>query len=684
MSGNKIKLKKNISKNLIQDLNNQNKLELFSPLTRPKISIKKIILDCLSLEGNKKKNDINFSQNKSTPKHKSFSLNKYSIIKNPSNIKFGNRNHNSHTKIIINCLDGKQKNKIHKNINANYTTQKSGDASPVEFQIEKENKIYGINSRNTQQYWKSHKINCITLKKKNEPITRNINKEKEELTNFKDNRDTLSPIFPTKLNCFLNNNKGNNTAGKKELFHNSVYEKKIEPLKLFDYDVSSSSSSIDKDKESEENAIHIDGTNKENNKEEKSEKDIVNDYRIKISGELSNELNGNKEDENKKKILQKITNLSLNKNKDNKNLQKPRKSFQINTNKYSLTQSRKEIPVISSIVTKAGICDDKEKINQDSYLIIENLFFQNINIYGIYDGHGDNGHLISKFISDFMNDYYKNKFNYYLNEDDKNNVLKEKITDTFLKDYNKIIKKNTLLLDQEINTKIKYDISQSGSTSVMVFLIDDILICSNVGDSQCFLFNCSSEDLWTYESLSKQHLPSDENEKKRIIENGGEIHPYYGEDGIFEGPDRIYAKKKIYPGLIMSRTIGDLEAKKIGVISEPDIILKKIDNNSKYLVIGSDGLWDVIKPYDIIRMTRPFFNKGDIEGITQTLMKKAVNQWTKNQEERDDITIIVVFIGIPNNFLINNKNNFLNKIEETEDDKEFSSKKLIGYNDNDD
>ena len=213
----------------------------------------------------------------------------------------------------------------------------------------------------------------------------------------------------------------------------------------------------------------------------------------------------------------------------------------------------------------------------------------------------------------------------------------------------------------------------------MVFLLDDILICSNVGDSQCYLFKCSSQDLWTYESLSIQHLATDENEQKRIIEKGGEIHPYYEENGIFEGPDRIYAKNQIYPGLVMSRTIGDLEAKKIGVISDPDIILKKIDNNSKFLVIGSDGLWDVIKPYDIIRRARPFFNKGDIEGVSNILMKKAVNQWKKNNEERDDITIIVVFIGTPNN-LINEKKNFLNKIEESEKDKEVSSKQLNEIN----
>ena len=202
----------------------------------------------------------------------------------------------------------------------------------------------------------------------------------------------------------------------------------------------------------------------------------------------------------------------------------------------------------------------------------------------------------------------------------------------------------------------------------MLFLSNDNLICANIGDSQCFLFNCSQEDLWSFEQITNPHLASDEEEQKRIIANGGEIHPYYEQDGIYEGPDRIYAKNKGYPGLIMSRTIGDFEAKKIGVISDPDIVIKKIDSNVKFVVLGSDGLWDVVKPYDIIRIVRPFFNKGDIDGACQTLMKKATQQWAKEKEERDDITFIIIFIGTPNNCIVNEKNNFLKKIEEIEND----------------
>ena len=263
-----------------------------------------------------------------------------------------------------------------------------------------------------------------------------------------------------------------------------------------------------------------------------------------------------------------------------------------------------------------------------------------------------------------MKDFFTDKLNYLLTEEDKQNLFTHNITDIFLKNYEKILKSISSKIDQALNTSINFDISQSGSTSVMLFILNDILICSNIGDSQCYLFNCSSEDLWTFEALSHQHLASDENEQKRILESGGEVHPYYEEDGVFEGPDRVYAKNKVYPGLVMSRTFGDLEAKKIGVISEPDIIMKKIDNNSKFVVLASDGLWDVLKPYDVNRIVRPFFNKGDIEGASQALMKKAMQQWIKDKEERDDITIIVVFIGIPNHCLISEKHNSLKKIDE--------------------
>ena len=412
------------------------------------------------------------------------------------------------------------------------------------------------------------------------------------------------------------------------------------------------------------------------------------DSTFKISDdELSNELNecDAEKDHRKKSLIEKklllsSKNISIENDVNKEIKQSNKKSEKIDiscknmtsrlylaTNKNKISTFNNNI-ILSSVITIPGILDEKEKINQDSYFIKENIFKENFNIYGVFDGHGDNGHLISKYISEYMNEYFTNKLNYFLSEEDKENLFIENITNIFLKNHIQILKNTSLNIDNLLETSINYDISQSGSTSVMLFLLNKTLICSNIGDSQCFLFNCSSEDLWTFESLSKLHLASNENEQKRILEQGGEIHPYYDQNGIFEGPDRIYAKNKVYPGLVMSRTFGDLEAKKIGIISEPEIIMKEIDNNSKYVILGSDGLWDVVKPYDVIRIVRPYFNKGDTEGACQALMKKAKFQWVKDKEERDDITIIVIFIGTPNNCLISEKHHSLKKIDEIDND----------------
>ena len=70
-------------------------------------------------------------------------------------------------------------------------------------------------------------------------------------------------------------------------------------------------------------------------------------------------------------------------------------------------------------------------------------------------------------------------------------------------------------------------------------------------------------------------------------------------------------------------TVPDLDGKKIGIISDPEIVTKKINENSKFIVIGSDGLWDVIQPYDVSRIARTYFNKGDIDGACKNLLKKA-------------------------------------------------------------
>jgi len=56
----------------------------------------------------------------------------------------------------------------------------------------------------------------------------------------------------------------------------------------------------------------------------------------------------------------------------------------------------------------------------------------------------------------------------------------------------------------------------------------------------------------------------------------------------------------MYPGLKISRTLGDLISHQIGVTSEPDIKIMNLSSNDKYFIAASDGLWEFIGPDELI------------------------------------------------------------------------------------
>ena len=627
------------------------KLKYLSPLNHPKISIQKVSIDCNIPKENIKNDKIKPLK---IPIKKSLSIDqKYKLNSNQIINKKLLTN-----KIVINCLDENEtKGKL--NLNGNNWGLRSNDASP----------IVNIQDNYFNNQYKRNSHHCKSLKmEKNKGLI-------HEIKNYVNNNK-----IPSKFQSNKKENKpisllSNDYNNKKMSFTSMAFRKEERKLNLNDLDNSSedekesekiiSCKEEEGDKNSEEknkkeNAYNSSKSSISDNEKDENKLVINSKFNIKDKNVLKEIID--KKDEDSDKL--KENNLKEKKfnNENHKNLIKSRKKG------YRYSMNQKEIPllnkniIISSVITKPGICDEEEKVNQDSYLIKESIFNEDLNLYGIFDGHGENGHLISKYISKYINDYFLNCKNFVDNKDDLS-TLKNDIKNIFLEKKQEIINKCQNSLDSDLNTKINFDISQSGSTSILLFLTEETLICSNIGDSQCYLFKCTDEDMWTYESLSKIHKPNDEEEKKRILENGGEIHPFYDQDGFFEGPDRIYAKGKAYPGLSLSRSIGDLEGKKIGIISEPEIIAKNIDKSHKYIIMGSDGLWDVIKPYDANRIVRPYFNKGDIDGACKILLKKAEAIWRKNNEERDDITIIIIFIGKPNIYLKKEDNNLLNEVE---------------------
>lgn len=87
----------------------------------------------------------------------------------------------------------------------------------------------------------------------------------------------------------------------------------------------------------------------------------------------------------------------------------------------------------------------------------------------------------------------------------------------------------------------------------------------------------------------------------------------------------------------MSRSIGDLVASSVGVICDPgicqylilEIIEKTINEDSRYIVIASDGVWEFLSNPQVVSIVNPYYLKNDPEGACDALIREATECWKK-------------------------------------------------------
>ena len=246
------------------------------------------------------------------------------------------------------------------------------------------------------------------------------------------------------------------------------------------------------------------------------------------------------------------------------------------------------------------------------------------------DGHGMYGHIISQTCVKFFTNFFKT--NRRLN----NLTTENQIYYALTKNNYEIIKNCYDRANSKINNS-EIDSNLSGTTCLMLFQIGKKLIISNVGDSRGIIIK-NNEVI----PLSIDQKPNNENEEKRILKHGGEIHQFE-ENGIKSGPFRVWKKGEDYPGIAMSRSIGDLISSDLGIISEPEIIEMNIDNNTKFIILASDGIWEFLSNENVKDIVMPFYQNNDPNGACQSLIKESTKLWNSEDIVVDDITIIVLF-----------------------------------------
>lgn len=198
-------------------------------------------------------------------------------------------------------------------------------------------------------------------------------------------------------------------------------------------------------------------------------------------------------------------------------------------------------------------------------------------LFALFDGHG--GDSVSKFLQNNISNYFKNILD---TEDFSSAEEKEKI-------FPKLFR----ILDQKIKENNFTDI---GSTACVCYITKvngkKYIYCANVGDTRCVLLRDMD-----VKRLSYDHRAADKAEYDRILSEGG-----------------IVIAGRVYGQLMLSRAFGDWELKSYGVISEPHITRMQINNSDKYLIIASDGVWDVIEDDDIFNLNRNATNSEELCG----------------------------------------------------------------------
>jgi len=96
----------------------------------------------------------------------------------------------------------------------------------------------------------------------------------------------------------------------------------------------------------------------------------------------------------------------------------------------------------------------------------------------------------------------------------------------------------------------------------------------------------------------------------------------------------------------MTRSIGDLVAKQVGVICDPEISTKQLRPKDKFVVLASDGIWDRIPNQEAMELVVPYFEKGGAQGAVNKLVEVATEKWQTEQGMIDDITVLVVFLNV--------------------------------------
>ncbi|VVA97967.1 unnamed protein product [Arabis nemorensis] len=241
-----------------------------------------------------------------------------------------------------------------------------------------------------------------------------------------------------------------------------------------------------------------------------------------------------------------------------------------------------------------------------------------IAFYGVFDGHG--GSEASQYIKENATRLFF-----------QDAVFRESpsIVNTFyLKELENSHRKAYMLADLAMEDESIVS-GSCGTTALTALVIGRHLMVANAGDCRAVLCRKGKAV-----DMSFDHKSTFEPERRRVEDLGG----------YFEG-------EYLYGDLAVTRALGDWSIKRMSplgrslspLISDPDIQQMILTEEDEFLIMGCDGVWDVMTSQYAVTFARQGLRRhGDPRRCAMELGREALRR-----ESSDNVTVVVICFTSP-------------------------------------
>ena len=259
--------------------------------------------------------------------------------------------------------------------------------------------------------------------------------------------------------------------------------------------------------------------------------------------------------------------------------------------------------------------------NQDNYSYCQ---FDGYEFFSVQDGHGPGGHYISfRGVRSLPFFVCKSKF------------FPKNIEDAVIDAYQRC---HADLLAH--SCEHGFDIQISGAACVMVIKSKEHIWLSHAGDSRVVVGDPESGNIL---AETEDHKPNNPRERARLEAGGCEVQTFRFDNNV--QIQRVFVKGTEYPGLCMSRSLGDQCVKQHGVLPLPEIQRITPSPGKMFIVLASDGVWEFI-PSKLVctSLSKKLIQEGKDKCVAR-IVTEAKKRWKSNEGSYcDDITAMLIMI----------------------------------------